>query len=85
VKYGRVTTHDAIVYSYKAECIKRVYPFCRYGMVIGDTKNIPGRVLRHGRQFDFVLAISYPLMPGQIDQLCSVAARRAGSARRLNL
>lgn len=83
VKYGRVTTHDAIVYSYKAECIKRVYPFCRYGRVIGDAKNIPGRVLRHGRQFDFVLALNYPLVSGQIGQLCSIAASELVASRLL--
>ncbi len=81
VKYGRVTTHDAIVYSYKAECIKRIYPFCRYGMVIGDVKNIPGRVLRHGRQFDFVLALAYPLLPDQLSRLCSIAASELVTSR----
>jgi hypothetical protein len=66
VKYGRVTTHDAIVYSYKAECIKRIYPFCRYGMILGGIKTIPGRVLRHGRSFDFILTLTYPFLPVQI-------------------
>lgn len=83
VKYGRVTTHDAIVYSYKAECIKRVYPFCRYGMIIGQAKNIPGRVLRHGRQFDFVLALRYPLIPAQVSQICSIAASELQASRLL--
>lgn len=58
VKYGGVTTHDAIVYSYKAECIKRIYPFCRYGMILGGMKTIPGRVLRHGRNFDFICVVA---------------------------
>jgi hypothetical protein len=81
VKYGRVTTHDAIVYSYKAECIKRVYPFSRYGMIIGDAKNIPGRVLRHGRSFDFVYAMTYPLVPAQVGQLCSIVAAELTGSR----
>jgi hypothetical protein len=81
VKYGRVTTHDAIVYSYKAECIKRVYPFCRYGMVIGDAKNIPGRVLRHGRSFDFVYALSYPLVHDQMEQMCAILIAELSSSR----
>jgi hypothetical protein len=81
VKYGRVTTHDAIVYSYKAECIKRVYPFCRYGMIIGDAKNIPGRVLRHGRSFDFVCAMTYPLVSVQVDQICSIVAAELTGSR----
>lgn len=68
VKYGRVTTHDAIVYSYKAECIKRIYPFCRYGMILGGIKTIPGRVLRHGRAFDFILTLAYPFLSDQISE-----------------
>jgi hypothetical protein len=69
VKYGRVTTHDAIVYSYKAECIKRIYPFCRYGMILGGMKTIPGRVLRHGRAFDFILTLAYPFLPDQVSEI----------------
>jgi hypothetical protein len=69
VKYGRVTTHDAIVYSYKAECIKRIYPFCRYGMILGGMKTIPGRVLRHGRAFDFIFTLAYPFLPDQISEI----------------
>lgn len=72
VKYGRVTTHDAIVYSYKAECIKRIYPFCRYGMVLGGMKVIPGRVLRHGRAFDFILTLAYPFLPDQTFEVSQI-------------
>lgn len=72
VKYGRVTTHDAIVYSYKAECIKRIYPFCRYGMILGGIKTIPGRVLRHGRAFDFILALAYPFLRDQISEVSTI-------------
>jgi hypothetical protein len=69
VKFSSVTTHDAIVYSYKAECIKRIYPFCRYGMIIGDFDSIPGRVFRHGRNFDFICSIAYPFLDEQIQQV----------------
>jgi hypothetical protein len=72
VKYGRVTTHDAIVYSYKAECIKRIYPFCRYGMILGGMKTIPGRVLRHGRAFDFILTLAYPFLLDQISEVSTI-------------
>ena len=68
-KFSSVTTHDAIVYSYKAECIKRIYPFCRYGMIIGDFNSIPGRVFRHGRNFDFICSIAYPFLDEQIQQV----------------
>ena len=71
-KYGRVTTHDAIVYSYKAECIKRIYPFCRYGMILGGMKTIPGRVLRHGRAFDFILTLAYPFLPEETSEVSQI-------------
>ncbi len=48
VKFGAVTTHDVLVYSEKADRIRRVYPYLRYGFVLGNMKRIPGRVLRLG-------------------------------------
>ena len=57
VKFGSVTTHDVIVYSEKADRIRRVYPYVRYGFVLGGMKSIPGRVLRLGQRFDFIVAV----------------------------
>lgn len=61
VKFVAVTTHDVIVYSEKARRIRNVYRYVRYGLILGGFDSIPGRVLRLGAEFDFVLAISYPL------------------------
>jgi hypothetical protein len=57
LKFGGVTTHDAIVYSEKARRIKVIYPFARYGVVLGKHPRIPPRVLRLGVEFDFVVAV----------------------------
>lgn len=54
VKLGGVTTHDAITYSQKAMAHKNVHPYLRYGILIGNIKNIPGRLVRHGQNFDFM-------------------------------
>ncbi len=53
VKYGAVNTHEVIVYSEKADRIRRscVYPYVRYGFVLGGMFPIPGRVLRLGAAF----------------------------------
>lgn len=67
VKFNSVTTHDAIVYSEKARRIRTVYPYLRYGLILGGFHTIPGRVLRLGQGFDFILAISHPFIPDQID------------------
>ena len=57
-KLGRVTTHDAITYSEKAFTHKKVHPYLRYGILLGDRKHypLPGRLFRHGAYFDFMLS-----------------------------
>jgi hypothetical protein len=40
VKLGSVTTHDVIVYSEKADRIRRVYPYLRYGFLLRGMKAI---------------------------------------------
>lgn len=55
-KINRVTTHDAITYSQKAQTHKNVHPYLRYGILIGNRKQnpLPGRLFRHGQHFDFM-------------------------------
>lgn len=57
-KKRSVTTHDAITYSQKALSHKTVYPYLRYGIMIGDRKHhpLPGRLYRHGAHFDFMIS-----------------------------
>ncbi len=57
-KLRSITTHDAITYSEKAAAHKRVHPYLRYGVLIGDRKHypLPGRLYRHGAYFDFMLS-----------------------------
>ncbi len=57
LKFGGVTTHDSIIFSEKARRIRAIYPFVRYGLILGGLESIPGRTLRLGTEFDFVLAI----------------------------
>lgn len=55
---GSITTHDAITYSHKAFTHRQVHPYLRYGILIGEreTYPLPGRLFRHGTQFDFMLS-----------------------------
>ena len=59
-KLGRVSSHDAITYSYKAEKHKATTPYLRYGIMIGDRKHspLPGRLFRHGTNFDFMFSFT---------------------------
>ena len=59
-KLTKISTHDAITYSYKAEKHKFITPYLRYGIMIGNRKHfaLPGRLFRHGTNFDFMFAFS---------------------------
>ena len=55
-KIEKVSTHDAITYSYKAEKHKNITPYLRYGIMLGNRRHypLPGRLFRHGTNFDFM-------------------------------
>jgi hypothetical protein len=57
-KVARITTHDAITYSHKAANHKSVFPYLRYGIMLGNREHypLPGRLYRHGTQFDFMIS-----------------------------
>lgn len=57
-KIRKVSTHDAITYSYKAEKHKTTTPYLRYGIMLGDRNqySLPGRLFRHGINFDFMFS-----------------------------
>jgi hypothetical protein len=57
LKFGGVSTHDSIVYSEKARRIRAIYPFVRYGLILGGLGHVPGRTLRLGTEFDFILTV----------------------------
>ena len=57
-KITSVTTHDAITYSTKAAAHRAVHPYLRYGVMLGNQRSspLPGRLYRHGVQFDFMIS-----------------------------
>jgi len=80
VKFAAVTTHDVIVYSEKADRIRRVYPYVRYGFVLGGMKRIPGRVLRLGSRFDFIVAIDENLTTKEVETFASIMREEADAS-----
>ena len=56
VKINSVSTHGAIEYIQKAFTHKTVHPYLRYGILLGNVHHLPGRLFRHGFQFDFMLS-----------------------------
>lgn len=70
-KLGKVTTHDAITYSEKALEHKNVTRYIRYGIMIGDRDEypLPGRLYRHGVNFDFMISFKKQIpSDGEIDR-----------------
>ena len=56
---GGFNTNHILTYAAKAEKIKNVYPYIRYGYVVQDEKDrkIPTKFFENGDVFDFVLVI----------------------------
>ena len=54
-KIDRIGTHGAITYSQKAADQKSVHPYLRYGILLGNFERLPGRLLQHGFNFDFMV------------------------------
>lgn len=55
-----LSTHDVLIYSAKAKKHKQIYPYLRYGIVIGSEPKVPDRFFIHNEALDFcVAAASY--------------------------
>lgn len=83
-KLGSVTTHDAITYSQKAMAHKNVHPYLRYGIIVGKIPNIPGRLIRHGNNFDFMLAVEgYKPSPARLKVIVKLLLDEVEASRRI--
>lgn len=83
-KLESVTTHDAITYSQKAMAHKNVHPYLRYGIIIGKIPNIPGRLIRHGQNFDFMLAVEdYKPNPERLRAIVELLWNEVEASRRI--
>lgn len=58
-KWNNITSHDVLTYSTKALKHKEVYPYLRYGLIIGGgIKFLPRRFFIHNQGFDFAFAMN---------------------------
>ena len=53
---ARLTTHDILIYSTKARKHKQIYPYLRYGLVVGEETKVPGKFFTHNEALDFCVA-----------------------------
>ena len=72
-----------IVYSEKADRIRRVYPYLRYGFVLGGMPRIPGRVLRLGQRFDFIAVMSEDPRPEELAEFGKLMREEADASMML--
>jgi hypothetical protein len=77
-----VSTHDVITYSAKARKHKQVYPYLRYGLVVGNEEYIPGRVFRHNEALDFCVAAA-AFRSGRLKELFGLLLKREVKTSRL--
>lgn len=83
---GKITTHDAITYSHKASTHRQVHPYLRYGILLGDRKHfrLPGRLLRHGTQFDFMISwVAYNPEKQELKDTVDVLIKEVNASRTL--
>jgi hypothetical protein len=83
VKCDRVTTHDALVYSEKARRIRTIYPYLRYGFLLGGVPTVPPRVLRLGNEFDFIIALSGKPTATDVENIVDLIKKEAELSRHL--
>lgn len=83
-KIRSITTHDAITYSHKAASHKAVYPYLRYGIMLGDRQHypLPGRLYRHSSHFDFMFSfVSEEASPHEIEKFRSLLENEIEASR----
>lgn len=85
-KLTRITTHDVITYSQKSASHKNVHPYLRYGIFIGNRGHspLPGRLFRHGVNFDFMLSWKgYEPKEKEWETLLSILRKEIKAAQKL--
>lgn len=85
-KIDSVTTHDAITYSEKAFTHKRVHPYLRYGIILGNRRTypLPGRLFRHGLYFDFMTSwVSFQPTEGELNILLDILIDEVNASQNL--
>lgn len=57
VKYTKFSSHHILTYSTKAQRHKEVYPYLRYGFLVGNLNVLYNRFFIHNYGFDFAIAV----------------------------
>lgn len=80
MKFGGFSTHDVLTYSAKATKHKEIYPYLRYGLVIGKKEKIDRKFFTHNSGFDFAVAIENP---DNLSEVTDIAKQQLQDSERL--
>jgi hypothetical protein len=83
LKFGRFTTHDIITYSSKATRHKEIYPYLRYGFLVGEAKPLSKKFLTHNQGIDFAMSVSGTETGEGDTAIVELVERQIGYAERL--
>jgi len=78
-----LSTHDVLTYSTKARKHKQVYPYLRYGLVVGNIPAIPGRFFTHNEGLDFCVAAAQHKGERIHELFASLLTKEVAASRRL--
>ena len=81
-KYGGFSTHDVLTYSTKALKHKEIYPYIRYGLVVGGKDKIDNKFFTHNVGFDFAFALK-EIYDTDLQILKTIILEQLKSAERL--
>jgi hypothetical protein len=81
LKFGGFTTHDIITYSSKATRHKEIYPYLRYGFVVGGSAALSKKFLTHNQGIDFAMSIRDMAAAG--NKLMDLVTRQIANAETL--
>jgi len=79
-KYGGFSTHDILTYSTKAQKHKEIYPYLRYGLVVGGENKIHNRFFTHNAGFDFAYALNSVDNGDSIEELAKIIKQQIENA-----
>lgn len=87
-KWNSLNTHDVLTYSSKALEHKTIFPYLRYGLVVGGEKQIYNKFFTHNVGFDFAISLKADLEKtdidrGSLEELLTVLEEQVMSARAL--
>jgi hypothetical protein len=81
-KYGGFSSHDVLTYSTKALKHKEIYPYIRYGLVVGGKDKIDNKFFTHNIGFDFAIALK-ELEEADLQRLSTIIREQLESAKLL--